>query len=208
MAVSFGKLFAKDDFEYGLTDDITLFAVPEYVQARTQSTGAVYRAGSFTIEAGGRYRLFADAGVLSLQASYKTAGAFAMTVSDGKTSARQGELRLLYGTNFSLLGLDGFADFETAWRWIDPPNPDEIVADATAGIWVTHADLAMIQFFNIVSAGAGDAPYTGYRMHKVEFSTVRRIAEDWSVQTGMFVTFAGRNMVAERGMSVSLWVNF
>jgi hypothetical protein len=205
--VAFGKLFLKDNCEYGLTDGVTLIVAPQYVMAVSRTDDADYYARSFTLEAGARALLYDDAGVLSLQASYKTEGAFAQTVSDGRTQAQQIELRLSYGTGFELFGKDGFADIEAAWRLIGRPHPNEIVADATLGLWLTEKDQLLLQSFNIVSAGEVQPPFTAYTLFKAELSMVHKLSRRWSLQSGLFVTYAGSDVVAEHGMTVSAWLS-
>src|SRR5258707_4484722 len=151
---SFNKLFIQNTFEYGLTGGLTLFATPNYVMAHVATpTVALTRANNTSFEGGARLLLFGLAGKLSLQASYKTAGAFDLSVSANRASGRQIEVRLLYGTGFKLLGLDGFADIEVAQRWIARPRPNETPIDLTAGLWLTSRTMAMAQSFNIVSGG-------------------------------------------------------
>lgn len=110
--------------------------------------------------------------MFSIQGSGKTAGAFDMAISADKAAGSQAELRLLYGRNYKLLGLDGFTDLQVAERWIKRPRPNEMAIDATIGLWLTPKTLAMFKSYNIVSGGGGQAPYTFYRMHKLELSGI------------------------------------
>lgn len=203
---TFTKLLLQNTFEYGLTSAITLFATPAYVMAKVQTpTVPLTIARDASFEAGARLMLFAHLGKLALQTSYKTAGAFDLSVSAGRASGRQIELRLLYGTNFKLFGHDGFADLQIAQRWIAHPRPNETPLDLTAGLWLTRDTMVMAQSFNIVSAGDAAAPYTYYRSHKLELSVVEKLSRHWSLQLGAFYSPAGQNALVERGVSVSLW---
>ncbi|HEY4941962.1 MAG TPA: hypothetical protein VII56_11105 [Rhizomicrobium sp.] len=203
---TFTKLLLQNTFEYGLTSAITLFATPAYVMAKVQTpTVPLTIARDASFEAGARLMLFAHLGKLALQTSYKTAGAFDLSVSAGRASGRQIELRLLYGTNFKLFGHDGFADLQIAQRWIAHPRPNETPLDLTAGLWLTRDTMVMAQSFNIVSAGDAAAPYTYYRSHKLELSVVEKLSRHWSLQVGAFYSPAGQNALVERGVSVSLW---
>ncbi len=203
-ATSFEKEFVKTTAEYGISDTVTLFVVPEYVWASQDD----YAARDYSIGGGMRARLFSDAGVLSLQASYLRAGAFAATVSDRGDSSREFETRLLYGTNFTLFGIAGFADAEAGWRKISGSRPDEVVGDGSVGLSTSEDSELLVQSFNIVSAGRAAAPFAAYRLHKVALSAVDRISEHWSLQSGGFFSYAGRNVVAERGFFVALWMDF
>ena len=205
----FDKLFAQNSFEYGLTNAVTLYAAPEYVMAQSGGDGqATVRARSAAVEAGVRILLLTRIGMFSIQGSGKTAGAFDMSVSAGKASGSQAELRLLYGRNYKLLGLDGFADLQVAERWIRRPRPNEMAIDATLGLWLTPKTLAMVKSYNIISGGGGQPPYTFYRMHKLEFSIVRRITKRWSLQIGAFISPFGQNIVDERGVGSAIWYRF
>lgn len=202
----FKKQLFQNTFEYGLTNALTLFATPAYVMAKVETPAVpLTRANNASFEAGARLALLAHHGRLSLQASYKTAGGFDLSVSAGRASGRQMELRLLYGGNFRLFHRDGFFDLQIAQRWIDQPRPNETPVDITAGLWVTKDTMVMAQSFNIVSAGNAMAPYTYYRSHKLEFSIVNRLSRHWSIQAGLFFSPAGQNALDEKGISVSLW---
>jgi len=207
--VLFDKMFVQNCIEYGLTDAVTLFAAPEYVTVRSAANGqSILRVHDTAVEAGARVLLFSRIGMLSVQGSAKTAGAFNMTVSAYRASGKQAELRLLYGRSFKLFGGDGFIDVQAAQRWISRPRPDEIAIDATAGLWLRHGTLAMLQSFNTVSGGGAVAPYTSYRMHKFELSLVQRVTHSWSLQVGGLISPIGQNIVAERGLTVSIWSRF
>jgi hypothetical protein len=207
--VVFDKLFVQNSFEYGLTNAVTLYVAPEYVMAQSSGEGqATIRARSAAIEAGARILLLTRIGMFSIQGSGKTAGAFDMSVSADKAAGSQAELRLLYGRNYKLLGLDGFTDLQVAERWIRRPRPNEMTIDATIGLWLTPKTLAMFKSYNIVSGGGGQAPYTFYRMHKLELSVVCRITNRWSFQIGVFASPLGQNIVAEQGVMSALWYRF
>jgi hypothetical protein len=204
LPTSFNKLLVQNCIEYGLTDYLTLFATPDYVMAHVRSLAAQsVRNSSF--EGGARLLLDGRIGKLSLQGSYKTAGAFDLSVSANRASGRQVELRLLYGTGFKLFGRDGFIDVQAGQRWIAAPRPDETPVDLTIGLWITRNWMLMAQSFNIVSAGDARPPYTYYRSHKFELSLVQKLSRHWSMQIGAFTSPAGQNALVERGVQVSLW---
>jgi hypothetical protein len=203
---AFTKLLLQNTFEYGLTNAITLFATPAYVSAKVQTPTVPFtKAIDTSVEVGARLMLYARHGKLSLQTSYKTAGAFDLSVSAARASGRQIELRLLYGTGFKLFGHNGFADVQLAQRWIGSPRPNETPFDLTLGLWVTKDSMLMAQSFNIVSAGDAAPPYGYYRSHKLELSVVNKLSRHWSMQVGMFYSPAGQNALVEKGVSVSLW---
>ncbi|HEV2653250.1 MAG TPA: hypothetical protein VGU69_18445 [Rhizomicrobium sp.] len=202
---AFNKMSAETLAEYGLSGSITLLFAPTLVMADIATPGArAEHSNSVSYEGGGRVLLFGRAGKLSMQATYKSAGAFAMSVSADHESGQQIDVRLLYGTNYKLLDDDGFVDIEAGERFIGRPRPDETLVDLTAGLWLMPRTMIMAQSFNIISGNA-IAPYTPYRTHKLEFSLVQRLTDRWSLQSSTFFSPAGRNALDEKGMSVALW---
>jgi hypothetical protein len=207
--IVFNKVFVQNWMEYGLTDAVTLFAAPELVMAQADMSGdgAAYIRTS-AVEAGARVLLLSRIGMLSLQTSVKTAGAFDMSTSAGGEAGRQIELRLLYGRNFELFHRNGYLDLQIAERWIKRPRPNEMAIDATAAIWLSPRYLLMFQNFNTIAGGGGRPPYEYYRQHKLELSLLRRLTPRWSLQTGAFVSPAGQNIVQEQGTVLQLWYRF
>jgi len=204
--IAFEKIFMQNWAEYGLTDSVTLFAAPELAVASfdmSGSGGEHTRAAS--IEAGARILLLSRIGMLSLQMSAKSAGAFEMSTSAGGQYGRQLELRLLYGRQFRLFRRAGYLDLEVAERWIKRPRPNEMTIDATAALWVSPKYLLMLQSFNTIAGGGAKPPYEYYRQHKVQFSILRRLSKRWSLQTGAFFSPAGQNIVQEQGLVTQLW---
>lgn len=207
--IVFSKLFFQNWTEYGLTDSVTLFMAPEYViaHANINDTG-VGTTHDISIEAGARALLLSRIGMLSLQVSGKTAGAFEMSTSAGGRRGRQFELRLLYGDNFRLLGYSGYYDLEVAERWIKRPRPNEMVADATIAVWATPKYLIQFQSFNTVAGSSSRSPYEYYRQHKLQFSLLHRLTTRWSFQSGAFISPAGQNIVQEQGFVTQLWYQY
>ncbi len=206
LPTGFNKLLVQNCIEYGLTDYLTLFATPDYVMAHVgPAAPTAQNVHNSSFEGGARLLLDGRYGKLSLQGSYKTAGAFDLSVSANRASGRQIEMRLLYGTGFKLFGRDGFIDLQAGQRWIAAPRPNETPVDLTAGLWITPNWMVMAQSFNIVSAGDARPPYSYYRSHKLEVSLVQKLSRHWSLQVGAFTSPAGQNALVERGVQVSLW---
>jgi hypothetical protein len=206
--VVFEKQFTQNWVEYGLTDAVTLFVAPEYVSAVSDTGGGVLRVRDASIEGGARILLLSRVGMLSIQCSGKTAGAFDMSVSAGEVSGSQFEFRLLYGRDFKVFGKSAFFDLETAERWIKRPRPNELIIDATAGIRFRKPTLLMLQSFNTISGGGGEPPYKFYRVHKVELSVVEQVTSRWSLQVGAFMSPAGQNVVVESGYLAAVWYRY
>lgn len=202
----FGKSLLQNSLEYGLTDHLTLFATPAVVMANVQEPGTrPVAARDTSVEAGARYLAFDSFGIFSIQASYKAAGAFDLSVSNNQQPGRQIDVRLLYGTGFTLFGMNGFADIQAGQRWLNRPRPDETPVDLTAGLWLTPRTMLMAQSLNIISSGDAIAPYSYYRSHKIGLSVVQKVWKRWSVQFGAFVSPSGQNALVERGVGISLW---
>lgn len=204
--IFFSKLLVQNWMEYGLTDAVTLFAVPQYVTAETNMDHrGVMRVRSASVEAGTRILLLSRIGMVSLQASGKSAGAFEMSTAVNDDAGRQFELRLLYGRSFKAFGRDVFLDIQAAERWIAQPHPNELNFDATAGLWLTKNHMVMLQSFNMFSNGKAQAPFERYRLHKLEVSLVQCFTERWAVQSGYFFAPAGQNTVKEQGFVMTVW---
>lgn len=204
--IVFSKMLVQNWMEYGLTDALTLFAVPEYVTAETDMDRRDPRSvHSASFEAGFRLLLSKRIGMLSLQVSGKTAGAFDMSVSASGAAGRYFDLRLLNGRSFRLFRRDAFLDLQAAERWIQKSRPNELILDATAGLWITKDELVMIQSFNTISHGTITAPYVHYRLHKLQASLVEKVTPHWSLQSGYFLALAGRNVVQEQGFVATIW---
>lgn len=199
------KLFVKDDYEYGFSDGITLFSIPEYVSASVERAGVTLQAKEYAFSSGVRVRLCDEFGPLSAQLSYARQTAFTMTVASDAASGHEAELRLLYGTSYNIQQREGFVDVEVGWRWNAPPRPNEVVADVTVGIWLWPDWLLMGQCFTVVSAGYGEYPYTSYRLHKTQMSLGWRVVPNLTLQVGAFLSPSGSHVAAERGLSAGLW---
>ena len=203
----FDKLWTSLWAEYGWNDDLTLIVSPEYARAKTlDPSGVLEHASDFAFGAGARYRIADSFGTLSVQAMVKTAGAFDMSVSVDGRSGEQAELRLLYGTNFSLLGFDSFADIEAGERWVGGARPNETPIDLTLGVHVLSDGMVLLQSFNTIAGGDAKFPYGYYRSHKLEVSWVSDLGHGISLQSGSYFCPAGQNALDEVGAQISVWV--
>lgn len=204
--VVFNKMTFQSWMEYGLTDRVTLLAVPAYVFAEVGSDKRnITQMESGSVEAGMRVRLWSNHSVVSIQASAKTAGAFDMATSSSGEAGRQVEARLLFGRGFQLLKLNGYLDFEMARRWIARPRPDEFAVEGALGLNVTSDDLLLFQNFTFFTVGDVRPPYESYALSKMQVSLVHRLSSRWSVQSGYFFSLGGRNIVKERGLVGTIW---
>ena len=207
-AINFTKVYEQIYAEYGLTDDLTLIAAPEFETAKWESPGTATDAKWNVAIAGGvRYRLLDSFGTLSVQASVKSAGTHDTLLNEDAPEGREIELRLLYGTNFNLFRCDGFADVEAGQRWIAGGRANEVPVDLTLGFHVTGRTLLLAQSFNVVSTGR--EPGLGYyRSHKFELSAVQELGRGFSLQFGGFYAPFGQNSLREEGLVAALWARF
>jgi protein XagA len=203
------KILLQSYAEHGLTNDLTLVLAPEYAIATEGGPDRpTIHADDFAFKAGARYLLTDTFGVLSVQASYKTAGAFDMSVSANRDSGSETELRLLYGANFELFHKDAYFDAEIAQRWISGARPNEVPIDLTLGVHWSEKFTFMVQSFDIVASGNGEPPYRYYRSHKVELAILQRLWKGVYLESGAYLSPTGQNSLVERGADASIWVYF
>jgi hypothetical protein len=205
----FERLLLQTDTEYGVWDDLTVFLRTETANAHDGSGAVPIHAVDNGFEGGARWRITGDAGIVSLEASLRSAGAFNFAVSaDSRAAGEAAGLRLLYGGNFKLRDMDGFYDIEAGYNWLTPPRPDESPVDVTVGLWLDSSQMVMAQSFNLFSAGSAAPPYGHFRSHKIELSWVRRLTGRFSLQAGAFFSPAGQNALVEQGLVLALWTRF
>lgn len=201
--------------EYGLEDDITLFAATEtaIVDAR-QGSAPAFHADDSAIEGGARWRFdgwagLSDLGVFSVEVSGRAAGAFNFAVSaDRSTGGSGAQARLLYGRSFKVWDRDGFVDLEAGGQMLSGARPLEVPLDLTAGIWVDADDMAMLQSFNLFAGAGAVAAYPAFASHKLQLSWVRRFSDRFLLQAGAFFSPAGHNALVEQGLCLSVWNRF
>ena len=201
--------------EYGLRENLTLFAATEsaYVEVQ-QGSAAPYHAIDNAVEGGARLRVdpwlgLDDFGILSVEVSLRTAGAFNFAVSANRGAGGDGgQLRLLYGKGLRLWDHDAFADIELGRRFLAGARPDETPFDLTAGLWLDPDNMVMAQSFNLFAAAGQVAAYPSFESHKLQLSWVRRLSGRFLLQSAGFFSPAGRNALVEQGVCLSLWMRF
>jgi hypothetical protein len=207
--IRYTKLLTQTYIEYGVRDWLTLTVDPEYAKAQSGPPGGpIEVANAFAIGAGARVRLMDGYGIFSVEGSYKSAGAFDTSVSVNQESARQFEIRALYGTNFDLFGKTAFADLELGQRFIAGARPGETPIDVSVGLHITRHTMILAQSFNVIAGGDSKPPYGYYRSHKVQLSVVQHLWKHLSLQVGGFVSPLGQNALKEQGLSIALWDSF
>jgi hypothetical protein len=209
--IHFRKALLQTYTEYGLSNAVTLFAASEsaYVEV-TQGGLAPYNAFDNAIEGGARFHLRrGDWGVLSLETSLRTAGAFNFAVSANPAADGDGgRLRLLYGRSFRMGARYGFLDVGAGRQFLSGDRADETELDVTLGLWLNPNNMVMVQSFNRFAGAGAIAAYSAFESHKLQFSWVRRMSRHFYLQAGGFFSPAGRNTLDEQGLALALWTRF
>ena len=196
--------------EYGITDQLTVIAAPALQHVDIASPTDSRRTGLGYGELGGRYRLLqSDSWVLSGQATLRVPG-----TNDTSNPAAIGytgpeaDIRALIGYGFRLGNMPAFVDLEAAQRFRAGAPPNELRADATFGLRVAPQWLLLAQSFNVISEGAGAAPFASYDYYKLQLSAVYSLSAALSLQLGGFTTYAGRNALQENGVILGAWYRY
>lgn len=197
--------------EYGATDALTLI----FATSASQSIGIVDDMLSADrygrVDGGARAIIWSEGPhVLSAQAVYSYAYPIAYVGAPGlqhqlRQETSEADLRLLYGSRFTLLGGDGFLSAEAAWRRRARLGA-EWRADLTLGWRPWPRLLLLAQNFNAVRPAMGESQL--YRSHKLQISAVLDLSERWSIQSGVYATVAGAGARHERGVIGGLWRRF
>jgi hypothetical protein len=196
--------------EYGVTDWLTAIAIPSLQHVDIAAPTDARRTGLGNTEFGARTRVLQESNwVLSAQGTVRVPGTF-----DTNNPAAVGytgfdvDLRGLFGASFVLGGLPTFVDMQLAQRFRTGGPPNEARIDLSFGIRPEQRWLVLLQQFNVISEGAGDAAFPSNNYHKLQLSVIYDLAPQWSVQGGAFTTFAGRNALQENGLLGGLWYRF
>jgi len=193
--------------EYGVTDWATVVLQPEI---RLKEQGEDHSNGLGRFDIGLRTRIWQnDFAVASIEGSVSAPGqSDELAPLNGGDTDWEIEVRALYGRGFELGSRHGFVDAQLGYRHRFSDPADEVVADLTLGLDLTERSFAMVQSFNRLSVGSATLPFAKTQEHKLAFSTVYRVSDQWSVQAGSQATAYGRNVLREQGFFVALWSKF
>ncbi len=206
----YNKLELQGLLEYGVTDQLTVIAAPGLQHVDIASPTDAQRTGLGYTEFGGRYRLLqSDSWVVSGQATVLLPGTNETSnpAAVGYTEVET-DIRGLVGYAFVLRGLPAFVDLEAAQHFRAGAPPNEFRIDATFGLQAAPQWLLLAQSFNVMSEGAGAAPFTSYEYYKLQLSAVYALSATLSLQLGGFTTYAGRNALQENGVVLGAWYRF
>lgn len=203
-AASYDKVEVNLVLEYGATDWLTLIAAPQYLSVKIGEPTPSDYGGPGYVDFGARARLYDDGvRVLSFQAIGRAPGA-----SGSDSAAAVGytdwelDLRLLAGVSFSLFGAASFLDLEVAQRQRFGVEPDEFRFDATLGVRVAPRWQVLLQSFNVISEGAGDAVSgaAAYEYYKAQAGILYDLTERLTLQAAAVTTYLARNAPQENGL--------
>jgi protein XagA len=196
--------------EYGLWDSLTLFGeISGERYALSAPTPDVYRGLDYS-GGGLRAKLWSnESWVISAEASAFASGAHdASRPAQAGNTGGAGEGRLLAGYNFTLGATPAFLDAELGFRLRTAGPADEWHGDATLGLKWTPRWMGLLQIFNTISTGSGNALFPAWSEHLGQVSVVYAIDRYWSAQFGAFATFATVNTNSQRGAMAAVWRRF
>lgn len=194
--------------EYGISDDLTLMAIPSFSEVDVENGSRT--SGLGYTELGARYRLASSGqAVFSFQGSIRIPGRKRRDgIAQADAVGTEVDLRGLAGTSFKVGGKEAFTDAQAGYRIRNGGPPNEFHIDLTFGVRPARKLLVLIQSFNVISDGSGHAPFSKYRYSNLSGSLVYDVTPKWSIQAGVIGTLAGSNALRERGVVVGLWRRF
>jgi len=198
-------------FEYGFSDSVTLGAKYGYIYA---SQSGNTDKGLTDPELLARIQLWKDEkSIFSLQPTIKIPLSESTTDRPFSTGKLDTEIRLLWATSVSE-ERKPFINFEAAYNIRGgSSNPDEVKIDAAGGINLSTELMAVAQLFSTISAGheaisiANRNPGDFYTQ-KLEFSLVRQIKKNMSIQLGIYGETFNENSSRGSGVFISFWSQF
>jgi hypothetical protein len=204
------KVEASAYIEYGLRDWLTIFAqiAPErYAMAAPVSN--TYSGLDYTT-AGLRARVLQlDAFVVSIEGAALIPGAHdALRPAQAGNTGFNADARIQAGYSFSAGAWPAFADSSLGYRLREDGPPNEWRFDATFGVRPLPKTLLMLQSFNAISNGPGNAMFPAEQTHVAEASVVYDITDQWSLQTGVYTSIWVVNANRETGVQLAAWRRF
>ncbi len=195
-------------FEYGFRDTITLGAKYGYIYA-SQSDNT--DKGLTDPEFLARIQLWKDSrSILSLQPTIKIPLSESKKNRPFSTGQYDAEIRLLWGSSSSEKRKP-FINLESAYNVRGgSSNPDEVKIDIAGGIYLSTELMALAQLFSTISAGHEAISITNqnpsdFYTQKLEFSLVRQVKENLSIQLGIYGETFNENSSRGSGVFISFW---
>jgi hypothetical protein len=198
-------------FEFGATNWLTLMLAPSLQHVGIAAPFEATRSGLGYTDIGARVRLGGgDSWVVSAQTTFRAPGTFDKNnpAAIGYTDPEV-DVRALFGYGFNAGAWPAFVDVQVAQRFRLGGPPDEFRADLTLGVRPQDKWLVLLQSFNVISEGAGNAPFfPSYSYSKLQLSAVYSLTPQLSLQLGGYTTYWGQNALQENGLVVGAWYKF
>jgi hypothetical protein len=198
-------------FEFGATNWLTLMLAPSLQHVDIAAPFEARRDGVGYTDLGARMRLGGgDNWVVSGQATLRIPGTYDKSnpAAIGYTDPEV-DVRALFGYGFNAGAWPAFVDVQVAQRFRLGGPPDEFRADVTLGVRPQDKWLVLLQSFNVISEGAGSAPFfPSYSYSKLQLSAVYSLTPKLSLQFGGYTTYWGQNALQENGLVVGAWYKF
>ena len=215
--VSFSKIESRLFFEHGLTQKITLVGniAPQTVDYLGPQSTISYNGFDKT-ELGLRYQLKRREGLaVALQGSYVLGGGPRDSILDIDGRKDVFELRGLWGQSFDFGDKTnnkwvGFFDAHVAARTRSTERLEDWRTDLTLGLKAHEGLFVMVQGFHIDRPAFSERGFTVPRQSqtKAQAGLVFEIKENRLLQFSYLETVAGRNIVKEKALTVSLWQRY
>jgi hypothetical protein len=196
--------------EYGVSDWLTAIVMPGLQHVDIAAPVDARRTGLGYTEFGARGRLAQGADwVISGQGTVRVPGTLdtANPAAIGYTGVEV-DVRGLFGYSFAAFGMPAFVDVQLAQRFRTGGPPNEARVDLTLGLRTAQQWLLLAQSFNVWSEGSGSVLFPQYDYHKLQFSVLYQLNVQWSLQAGLFTTYAGSNALQENGLVLGVWYRF
>ena len=207
----FQRIQTNTYIEFGLTDRWLISFKANYALTTVTSPNSVVTSNGFTAIEGLIQRTIWQSpnNFFSVALSAGQDNAFSGGVRPGlQSDGIDGEVRVLYGRNFSNTPFSAFATAELAYRRRFGSAADQIRADFKLGAQPHPRVLVLADFFTILSARNEDIGGADFDVIKIQPSVAVRTLGNWRVQTGVNFEVAGRNLDRGNSVFVSLWSSF
>ncbi len=210
LPVQFSKYEAGVFWEHGLSEKLTLVLASSFQDIKfVAGVDEVDFSGFGETEISVRRVMWRNTNsIVSAQIGVVFAGA-GETVSDADLGigGTQYQMRLLAGRSFKFAGRDGFVEGQFAWRFRSQNIPDEWSLDLTTG-WRPHPKWQILaqSFYVDGQAELGLARSTS-RL-KLQTALVYDQNHKTSYQIGVYKTVAGKNIIQEKAVFLSIWQRY
>lgn len=214
-----GKLAPADGFrredvstyvEYGVTDWLMAIVRPDLTAVSVGGHPGGRYIGLGPSEAGAQVRLLVfGPAVLAVEGALRLPGSTDISnrALIGNT-AREADLRGLFGLAFAIGPWPAFLDAQVAERLRDRGAPDEIHTDVTVGVRPLPNFMVLLQLFDTTDLGKGTPWFPRERFTHLETAVVYDFNETWSGEVGVYTTVLGTRSLREQGLTTALWYRF